>query len=335
MAKIGVLGGGSWGTALANLVAGGGHRATLWALEPEVVDGINAEQRNPLYLPDIRLSETLRATGDIEEAVRDTDMVLFVIPAQFVRGYLVNVRDVLSPGIPLVICSKGIELGTLATMHQVFEEELPGKSQKGICVLSGPSFAAEVGRGLPTNVTCAAADLQIAGRVQSTIATRNFRIYTTDDVAGVEIGGALKNVMAIAVGCGDGLGFGHNTRAAIITRGLAELTRLALKLGGRPETMLGLAGVGDLILTCTGDLSRNRQVGIRLAQGQTIAAIKAEMKMVAEGVETAASAHNLAAREGVDAPIIEQVYRVLHEGKTVHEAMKALQDRALKAEWLP
>jgi glycerol-3-phosphate dehydrogenase (NAD(P)+) len=333
MARIGILGGGSWGTALAQMLAKGGHQATLWAMEPEVVGGINTEHRNPLYLSDIPLPEALRATGDLEEAVRDADIVLFVIPAQFVRGYLVEVHDHLPPGIPLVICSKGIERGTLATMHRVFEEELPGKNQKGICVLSGPSFAAEVGRDLPTNVTCAATALDVAERVQSTIATRNFRIYTTDDVVGVEIGGALKNVMAIAVGCGEGLGFGHNTRAALVTRGLAELTRLALKLGGRPETMLGLAGVGDLILTCTGDLSRNRQVGIRLAKGQTVEAIKKEMKMVAEGIETAASAHDLAVREGVDAPITEQVYQVVHEGKTVLDAMRTLQDRALKAEW--
>ncbi|MEE8408981.1 MAG: NAD(P)H-dependent glycerol-3-phosphate dehydrogenase [Myxococcota bacterium] len=331
--RIGVLGGGSWGTALAQLLAAQGHRVTLWALEPEVVAGINEEHKNPLYMSDLTLARSIWATGDQREAVVDAEMVLSVIPAQFVRENLVALRDHLPPGIPLVICSKGIERQTLANMHQVFEDELPSKSRSGVCVLSGPSFAAEVARNMPTNVTVAATDHAVAEKVQGIISTRNFRVYTTDDVVGVEIGGALKNVIAIAVGASDGLGLGNNARAGLITRGLAELTRLAVSLGGRPETMLGLAGVGDLILTCTSDLSRNRTVGRMLAQGKTPDEIQREMRQVAEGVPTSASAYNLANKQNVDLPIIEQVYRVLHGGETVHDAMKALQDRALKAEW--
>jgi glycerol-3-phosphate dehydrogenase (NAD(P)+) len=218
-------------------------------------------------------------------------------------------------------------------MDEVFVAELPGKCHANLCVLSGPSFAVEVAAGMPTNVTVASRNLEAAHRVQAAMATRIFRIYTSEDVTGVELGGALKNVMAIAVGASDGLGFGHNTRAGLITRGLSEITRLAVRRGARPETMLGLAGVGDLILTCTSDLSRNRQVGRLLAEGRSIDVIQKEMRMVAEGVPTSDSAHQLAKREGVDLPITEQVYNVIHRRVTVPDAMHALQARALKDEW--
>lgn len=331
--RVGVLGAGSWGTALAQQLAVRGHDVRLWAFEPEVVAGINANHENPIYMTGHRLSERITATGDIEEAVTDAAMILFVIPAQHERTFVREVSGYLPADAPLVICAKGIERESLATMDQVFTEELPGKYHKQIAVLSGPSFAAEVIKGAPTNVTVACRDLAVAKRVQEAVATRSFRAYTTDDVIGVEIGGSLKNVIAIAVGACDGLGFGHNPRAAIITRGLAELTRMALHMGGRPETMLGLAGVGDLILTCTGDLSRNRTTGKLLAQGRLLSQIQEEMKQVAEGVPTAASARSLAQREGVDAPITDQVYRVLYEDITVAEAMGALQARELKEEW--
>ncbi len=331
--RIGVLGAGSWGTALAALAAGRGHRVTLWAFEPEVVEGINTRHHNPLYIDAVALPPSLRATDDLAEAVGEAEMVLSVIPAQHVRRYLVELRNLLPAGIPLVICSKGIERQTLATMEQVFVAELPGKNHAGIAVLSGPSFAVEVARGMPTNVTVAARELEVARRVQQALATRAFRIYTTDDVTGVELGGALKNVMAIAVGAVDGLGLGVNTRAGIITRGLAEISRLAVAMGGRPETMLGLAGVGDLILTCTSELSRNYQVGRALARGQPLTRVLGETRMVAEGVPTAESAHELALRHQVEMPITEQVWQVLYQGRTVREAMSSLQDRALREEW--
>ena len=332
--RVGVLGGGSWGTALAQLAAGR-HQVTLWALEPEVVHGINHDHKNPLYLSDIELSPALRATSDPAEAVGDADLVLVVIPSQHVRASMRRLRPAIRPGVPLVVCSKGIERESLATMDRVLTEELAPACHPFVSVLSGPSFALEAARGMPTNVTVAAHDLEVAARVQALLATRAFRIYITDDVIGVEVGGALKNVIAIAVGVSDGLGFGDNTRAALMTRGMAELTRLAVSLGGRPETLLGLAGVGDLVLTCTGEQSRNRQVGKLLAQGKTRTHIEGEMRMVAEGIPSAASGHALARARGVDCPIIAQVYRVLYEGTPVLEAMAALQDRSLKEEWRP
>ncbi|MBI5507591.1 MAG: NAD(P)-dependent glycerol-3-phosphate dehydrogenase [Deltaproteobacteria bacterium] len=330
---MGILGAGSWGTALAHLAGTAGHQVTLWAYEPEVVASINATRRNPLYLPDSVLPTSVRATADLEELARDQALLLCVVPAQLLRGYLGALAPRLDTTTPLVICSKGIERKTLATLDQVFDAALGDAHRRQIAVLSGPSFAAEVAAGMPTNVTLAARDPSVARRVQTTLATRAFRVYTTDDVVGVEIGGALKNVIAIAIGAADGLGFGHNTRAGIITRGLAEITRLALSMGAKPETMLGLAGVGDLILTCTSDLSRNRQVGKLLAEGRSAPEIQRQMRMVAEGVPTAESAHQLAIARGVELPITEQVFRVLYEGQSVPAAMAALQDRALKDEW--
>lgn len=333
--RIGVLGAGSWGTALAELLAAKGHPVSLWAYEPEVIEGINHGRQNPLYMSGLTLSDRIHATGDLVEAVKGVTMVLCVIPAQFVRGYLAQVRDHLPKGVPLVSCSKGIERKTLATMHQVFIEELPASRHRDFCALSGPSFAREVAEGRPTNVTAAAQEESVARQVQQIVSARHFRIYTSDDLVGVEIGGALKNVIAITVGASDGLNLGNNTRAGLITRGLAEVTRLAVNMGGRSETLLGLAGVGDLILTCTGDLSRNRKVGKLLAQGLSREAIQSEMRMVAEGIPTAESAYHLACRRGVELPITEQLYRVLYEGRTVDDAMAALQDRQLGNEWRP
>jgi glycerol-3-phosphate dehydrogenase (NAD(P)+) len=232
-----------------------------------------------------------------------------------------------------VICSKGIERGTLATLDEMCRQELPERLHRFVAVLSGPSFAAEVIENHPTNVTLACRDRDVARAAQLAIATRNFRVYTTDDVIGVEIGGALKNILAIVVGGADELGLGHNTRAALITRGLAEITRIAVKLGARPETLLGLSGVGDLVLTCTGDLSRNRTVGRLLARGHTLAEVQAEMTNLAEGVPTTESAYELARRHGIDTPIIDAVYQVIYGGKTVVDAMQMLQDRTLKDEW--
>ena len=334
--RVGVLGAGSWGTALAHLLAsGGGHDVDLWAFEPEVVAGINSEHRNPLYTSDVSLPGSIVASGELKTVVERAQMVLSVVPTQFVRGVLPEVGRHLSPGVPIVVCSKGIERKSLATMERVFADELPGHTREGYCALSGPSFAAEVVRGMPTNVTVASRSVELARRVQSAIATRFFRVYTTDDVTGVELGGALKNVIAIVTGGSDELELGYNTRAAIITRGLAEITRLAVNLGARPETLLGLSGVGDLVLTCTSDLSRNRQVGRLLARGRHLSGIEREMKMVAEGVPTTESAYQLAHGRNIDMPITEQLYQVLYQDKSVAEGMMALQDRALKDEWTP
>lgn len=331
--RIGVLGAGSWGTVLAYLLAHKGYRVDLWAYEPQVVNRINAEHRNPCYATELRLPDTIHACSDPREAVDQSQIVLSVIPAQFVRRYLKEIAGNLPSDIPIVVCSKGIERGTFATMEEVFLQELPESNRAGYCVLSGPSFAKEVAQGMPTNVTLASRRLRVAKHVQTLLATRVFRVYTTFDVTGVEVGGAMKNVIAIAAGASDELGFGNNTRAALITRGLAEITRLAVNLEARPETLLGLAGVGDLFLTCSSDLSRNRQVGRLLARGRSLSDIQGEMKMVAEGITTTESAYQLAQSRGIDLPITEQLYRVLYEGKSVNDAMVALQDRALKDEW--
>jgi glycerol-3-phosphate dehydrogenase (NAD(P)+) len=331
--RVTVMGAGSWGTALGHLLARNGHRVTMWAMEPEVVAGINQQHRNPLYMKEAVLPDGLTASGDYATALSGAEMVLFVIPVQVIRQNLRSVRSYLKPGVPIVVCSKGIERQSLQTMEEVFRDELPVELHRDITVLSGPSFAAEVVRGLPTNVTVAGRDPEVTRKVQHAIASRDFRVYTTDDVTGVEIGGALKNIMAIVVGGCDELGFGHNTRAALITRGLAEITRIAVNLGGRPETMLGLAGVGDLVLTCTGDLSRNRTVGKLLARGLTLEQVKQELKEVAEGVPTTESAYQLAQKHGIDTPIIDMVYDVIYGGVPVLEAMARLQDRTLKEEW--
>jgi glycerol-3-phosphate dehydrogenase (NAD(P)+) len=330
--RVTVLGGGSWGTALACLLAGRGHQVTVWAFEPEVVAGINEQHRNPLYMSHATLPPNLRATSQFAEALRDAQMVLFTIPVQRTRARVRELASLL-PQAPLVICSKGIERGTLATLDQVFREELPERLHRFISVLSGPSFAAEVIAGQPTNVTLACRDREVARSAQAAIATRTFRVYTTDDVIGVEIGGALKNIMAIVVGATDELGLGNNTRAALITRGLAEITRIAVKLGARPETLLGLSGVGDLVLTCTGDLSRNRMVGKLRARGLDMDQVRAEMTNLAEGVETTESAYELGKRLGVDTPITDVVYEVIYRGKGVLDAMVTLQSRSLKDEW--
>lgn len=331
--RVTVLGGGHWGMALAHLAGRKGHCVRVWAREPEVVAGINENHRNPLFLKEIELPAAVSATSDLGASVRDADMVLVVIPSQYVREHMVAIRDDLPPRIPIVVCSKGIEQRTLRTLHGVLKEELPGKHHEGISVLSGPSFALEVARAYPTNVTVAAESHAVARQVQDSLSTRDFRIYSSTDVLGVELGGALKNVVAIAAGGADGLGFGHNTKAGLMTRGLAEITRLALAMGGRPETLAGLSGMGDLILTCTGHLSRNRLVGERLAKGETMEAIRQEMRQVAEGVVTAASVHELSAKVGVEMPISEQVYQVIHHGRPVPEALEALLARALKPEW--
>lgn len=330
--RIGVIGAGSWGTTLADLLARKGHAVTLWCYEPELVAEMRATGVNSRYLPDISLLPSLTWTNSLSEAVADAGLVLFVSPTQVMRSVLELALPHLPVGIPLVSASKGIELGTLLTMSQLFSRLLPESRRREIAVLSGPSFAREVARRMPTAVTVAASDDEVARQVQTAFTTDYFRVYTNRDLVGVELGGAIKNVIAIAAGISDGLGFGHNTRAALITRGLAEMSRLGRALGAEPATFAGLAGMGDLVLTCTGDLSRNRTVGVRIGQGETLGAILASMTMVAEGVKTTESAWMLAQRFGVEMPIIEQVYRVIHEGTSARQAVIELMTRNLKAE---
>jgi glycerol-3-phosphate dehydrogenase (NAD(P)+) len=332
--NIGVIGAGSWGTTLADLLAKKGHDVTLWAYEPELVDEMATTGINGIYLPGISLSPRLRFTNSLRDAFEGKGLILCVVPSQLVRGVIRSVLPVLPAEALIVSASKGIELDSLMTVSQVYAELMPPPLFQRFSVLSGPSFAREVALEMPTAVVVAAAVADVARRVQDIFTTPSFRVYTNTDVTGVELGGAIKNVIALAAGISDGLGFGNNTRAALITRGLAEMTRLGRAMGAKGETFAGLAGMGDLVLTCTGDLSRNRTVGIKLGQGMRLAEILAEMRMIAEGVKTAESARNLAVRLGIDMPITEKVYRVLYEDKPARDAVVELMTRDLKAEGL-
>lgn len=332
MTTIGVLGAGNWGTALAHLLAKKGHRVTIWSFEPDVAEAINRERENPRYLRGVALHEGVRATADVEGAVRDADVVVSVTPAQHVRRVLTAAAPALRPDTLVVSASKGIETATLQTMAEVLEEVLPPGAGTHASFLSGPSFALEVAREQPTAVALASHHHESAIRAQQLFQAPYFRVYTNADVIGVELGGALKNVIAIAAGMATGLGLGHNALAALITRGLAEIARLGVALGANPLTFSGLAGMGDLILTCTGELSRNRSVGVSLGQGQTIDEILGGMYMVAEGVETTRAAQALAARTGIEMPIVRQVHTVLFEGGTAREAVETLMLRQPKPE---
>jgi len=330
---IGVVGAGSWGTALADLLARIGHRVTLWAYESDLVLRMRETKENDLYLPDISLHEELEFTNSLAEVVKGKELILLVPPSQLMRQILRQILLYLEDGRILVSASKGIENESLMTMSQVISEELKAAGRKAdLAFLSGPSFAREVARGLPTAVVVAAEDVAIAELVQKVFSGEFFRVYTNSDVIGVEFGGSLKNVMALAAGIADGLGFGSNTRAALITRGLSEMTRLGVAAGAERQTFAGLAGMGDLVLTCTGDLSRNRSVGLELGRGRSLQDILAGMNMVAEGVKTTISTYQLAAKLKVSAPITEQVYKILEEGKDPHQAVTDLLDRSLKSE---
>lgn len=330
--KIGVIGAGSWGTTLADLLAKKGHDVTLWAYEPELVEEMAHTGCNSLFLSGIALSPTLKYTNILQEAVSGKGLLLFVVPSQVARSVVRNALPFISASAIIVSASKGIEVDTLMTVSQVYGELLPQELYGRFSALSGPSFAREVAQEMPTAVAVAAEQEEIARTVQQVFNTDKFRVYTNNDVTGVELGGAIKNVIAIAAGISDGLGFGHNTRAALITRGLAEMTRLGRALGAREATFAGLAGMGDLVLTCTGDLSRNRTVGMELGRGRRLAEILGEMRMVAEGVKTTESAYNLAARLKVEMPITEKVYDVLYRDKPAREAVLELMTRDLKAE---
>ncbi len=332
MTRIAVIGGGAWGTALADLLARKGEveSVTLWAREPEVMVNINREHVNHMFFPGAALAHTLRASGDLAETVRGADVVVSSAPSFAVREVMTRAAPALTSGALVVSVSKGLEPERLTTLSCVLGEVLPPTAQ--IAVLSGPSFAQEVYERQPTAVVAAAPDHAVAQRTQQVFSTNYFRVYSHTDVLGVELGGALKNVIALAAGILEGLGLGHNTRAALITRGLAEITRLGVALGAEPATFAGLAGMGDLILTATGPLSRNRSLGVELGRGKHLAEALAGRASVAEGVNTARVAVALADRHGVELPIAQQVTEVLFQGKSPRQAVTDLMERELKAE---
>ena len=330
--RAAVIGAGSWGTALGNLLAGKGIDTVVWSYEPDVADSINREHVNRKYLDGIELAPSMHATPDMAEAVRGADLVLSVSPSHVVRQVMAQAAEHMDDGALLVSASKGIENDSLKTMDGVLADVLPERAARAACFLSGPSFAMEVGRGFPTAVTIASHDANAAVRARDAFQTARFRVYTSGDVAGVELGGALKNVIAIAAGTVEGMGFGFNTQAALITRGLAEITRLGQAMGADPRTLAGLAGIGDLMLTCMGGLSRNRTVGVELGRGRKLDDILGGMVMVAEGVKTARSARDLARRMDIEMPIVEAVYSMLFEDLDPRRAVEQLMLREPKAE---
>jgi len=331
--RIAVLGAGSWGTALANVLASNGHSTQLWAYEPAVALDVRANRRNEKYLPDVDLETALGATPDMAEALEDASVVVSVSPSHVVRSVMEEARQHLAGSRPLIVsASKGIEIHTDLRMSQVLGEVLGESTAEGCVVLSGPSFAAELARRLPTAVTLASREEESAIRVQQLFQNEHFRLYTQADLIGTELGGALKNVIALAAGISDGLGLGTNARAALMTRGLAEIGRLAERLGGEGATLAGLAGVGDLILTCTGDLSRNRRVGLAVGRGESLSDVLAGMTAVAEGVRTSEAARDLAKRHGVEMPIVEAVYSILYKDVDPRRALALLMSREPKPE---
>lgn len=329
--RAAVVGAGSWGTALAGLLAKRGHEVALWTFEGHVAEAVAVTGINP-YLEGVVLPPELRVTCDLADAVAGAEVVVSVSPSQFVGKVMAQAAPHLRDDAVVVSASKGIELDTLRSMDHVLEGILPPSVMERFCVLSGPSFAAEVAREQPTAVVVASRDESAARRIQSCFQTPYFRVYTNTDVVGVEVAGAAKNVIAVGAGVAAGLGFGHNTLAALITRGLAEITRLGVAMGAERGTFSGLAGMGDLVLTCTGALSRNRTVGYRLGQGESLEAILADMKAVAEGVKTAEAVHALARRHDVEMPISDQVYAIVHEGRKPSDALRALMLRDPKPE---
>jgi glycerol-3-phosphate dehydrogenase (NAD(P)+) len=328
MRRAGVLGGGAWGTALAQVCARAGLAVTLWAREPEVVRAVNETRRNEAFLPDVELDPGVGATTDLAD-LAGSDLILAVTPAQFLRGTLAGLAAHVAPGVPVVLCAKGVEAGSLKLMTQVLAETLPLAPP---AVLSGPSFAAEVAQGLPTAVTLAAADMRLAAAIAERIATPAFRPYVSGDMIGAEAGGAVKNVLAIGCGIVEGRGLGRSAHAALITRGFAELTRLAVALGGEAETVAGLCGLGDLVLTCSSRQSRNMSVGMALGRGQSLQAALSGKLSVAEGVASAPAVRALAARLGVETPICEAVSEILAGTRAVDAAIAGLLARPLRSE---
>ena len=331
--RAAVIGGGAWGTALATVLANNGYAVTIWSYEADVAASFTERHENHKYLPGDTLPPGIRGTVDLAEALREVELIVAANPSHVTRGVMAKAVPHLPRATPIVSATKGIENDSLQTMDEVLEDVLPPEIHPYLAFLSGPSFAKETAQRMPTAVVIAATWERIAKQVQKAFSNDYFRCYTSNDVAGVELGGSLKNVCAIAAGIADGMGFGHNTRAAIITRGLAELVRLATRKGANPITLSGLAGMGDLVLTCTGDLSRNRTVGLRLGKGEKLDDVLASMTQVAEGVRTAKSVHDLAAKLACEMPLHEAVYRILFEGLAPRQAMSQLTSRELKSEF--
>ncbi|HYW51385.1 MAG TPA: NAD(P)H-dependent glycerol-3-phosphate dehydrogenase [Gemmatimonadaceae bacterium] len=329
MSSAVVVGAGAWGTALADLVARNGHDTTLWARESDVVADINTQCANSRFLKGVSLSPSLRATDDLSSAVADATTITFVAPSHVLRSVIRSAAHAVPDDAILIVATKGIERETFALMTDIVAEELPGRP---VVALSGPSFALEVAMRQPTAVVAASREQGAALHTQQLFSSPEFRVYTQRDVVGVELGGALKNVMAVATGVLDGLGLGFNPRAALITRGLAEMTRLGVALGAEPQTFAGLAGMGDLVLTCTGSLSRNRTVGVEIGQGRPIEEVLHARETVAEGVVTTQSAHALAVDRGVEMPIVSAMHRILFEAMPPRDAIAELMARALRAE---
>jgi len=336
MSKIAIIGAGAWGTGLAIILGrNGSHQIQLWAREEEVRDSIATDRTNKLFLPQQVIPPSVTATTSLRDALQEADIVVSVMPSQHCRSLFEEMHPYLSHRMSFVSATKGLEQGTLLRMTEVITDVISSAMdfRPRVGALSGPSFALEAARGDPTALTIASVDRDLARVVQTEFSDTRFRLYTNDDVTGVELGGALKNIVALAAGVCSGLGFGHNSVAALITRGLAEITRLAVACGGRPETMAGLAGLGDLVLTCTGELSRNRSVGMELGRGRKLPEIISSMHgMVAEGISTTQAAVGLAKAHGVEMPIAEQMHAVLDAGKSPTTAINDLMNRAVKSE---
>lgn len=329
MAKVGIFGAGSWGTALALLLNGNGHEVTVWSINQEEVEMLRREREHKSKLPGVKLPEEMQFTNDLEECMQDKDVMVLAVPSIFTRTTAKSMKPYIKPGQIIVNVAKGIEETTLMTLSEQIEEELP---EADVAVLSGPSHAEEVGRGLPTICVAGAKTKETAEYLQKLFMNDVFRVYISSDILGIELGGSLKNVIALAAGIADGLGYGDNTKAALITRGIAEIARLGVKMGGKFETFNGLTGIGDLIVTCASVHSRNRKAGYLMGQGKTMQEAMEEVKMVVEGVYSAKAAIRLAEKYQVSMPIIEQVNKVLFENKNAAEAVKELMMRDGKAE---
>jgi glycerol-3-phosphate dehydrogenase (NAD(P)+) len=321
---IAVIGGGSWGTSLAWLLADNGHAVRLWLYETDLVEAIAATKENPRYLPGVPLPSTIEPTSSLKSAVDGCRFVVFVVPSHVTRRVFSQLRPHLAPTVPIVIATKGIENESLLLMSDVLLDVDAGRAPASLAVLSGPSFAKEVCQRLPTAVTLAATDPATSALVQPFFTSSYFKAFTSTDLIGVQLGGAIKNVIALAAGGADGLGFGHNTRAALIARGLAEMIRLGVAMGAQTHTFYGLSGIGDLILTSTGELSRNHSVGVQIGRGKSLKTILSEMQMVAEGVSTTKAAYDLARRHRIEMPIVNQIYAVLFEDKSPRQAVQDL-----------
>jgi glycerol-3-phosphate dehydrogenase (NAD(P)+) len=330
--KLAIIGGGSWGTALSIVLASRSESVTLWVYEKDLAGRMSQSRVNDIFLPDFRLPENIHVVTDLATALNSVDIVLGVMPSHHARGIYAAMLPHLTPSMILVSATKGLEQGSLLRMSEVIDHTIQPKFTPRVAVLSGPTFAREVAAGNPTAVVVASSNPEVARCVQEAFSGPSFRLYTNADPAGVEVGAALKNVIAIGAGICEGLNLGHNPTAALITRGLAEITRLAIAMGGQAKTLAGLAGLGDLVLTCSGDLSRNRYVGKELGNGRPLGEILGSMRMVAEGVETCAAAVALGEKFDVDLPIIQQMHTVMSGRKSPREAVRELMDRALKGE---